>query len=136
MTRLLIGFMLTAYMLLLGGYSHSCCQAARFSPGKYFQNLTADDMPADTHCEEDQFTPSTPPDAREGFEKTKAVEIQEDEDAQNFRKQQLFCKILITAIFTDVNRLPSISPQLPLPFCQHFSYASADKFIVQRVIRI
>lgn len=129
--------MLSVYILLLGGYSHSYCPPDSFTPGKYFQNLTADEFPADTHCEEaDQFANPAPTDAREASEKLKAVEIQEDEDSQTFRKQQLFARLLVVAFFADANRLAAIFPQPELPFCPHFSYASPEKFIVHRVIRI
>lgn len=128
--------MLSVYILLIGGYSHTCCQPASFSPGKYFLNLTANEFPDDTHCEEDQFTSPQPPDAREASEKVKAVEIQEDEDAQSFRKQHLYCKFLITSIFTHLTWHTAIYPEPALPLCRHFSHASPDKYIVQRVIRI
>ncbi|WP_341838098.1 hypothetical protein WJU16_09590 [Chitinophaga pollutisoli] len=136
MTRLLIGLMLSVYILLLGGYSHTCHQSASFSPGKYFLNLTANEFPDNTHCDEDQFRNPTPPDAREAYEKVKGLEAQEDEDTQSFRKQHLLFRLILTSFFADANRLTAVHPEEPLPFCPHFSYASPAQFIVQRVIRI
>lgn len=125
------------YMLLLGGYSHTFLQFSRYSPGKHFEHLATDDMDVspDT-CDEARIETTGQPDARRASEKVKAIEVRDEEETSVFRKRFEFGKSIITMFFTLANRFNACCPTSPLPLCSHFSYAAADKFIVQCVFRI
>ncbi|WP_157962651.1 hypothetical protein [Chitinophaga deserti] len=135
MVRSLIGFMLLVIVLLLDGYPHCIHSSARFSPGKYYLNLTEEEL-ADEPCDVLEFSKSGTPDARSSSEKIQAVELSEEDIESIFRKQHIPFKLVITALYTHTTTFSSVSPPTPLPFSPQISCTTPDKIIVQRVIRI
>ncbi len=131
----MIGFMLLVFVLLLDGYPHCIHSFDRFSPGRYYLNLTEDEL-ADEPCDVLEFSRSGSSDARSSSEKLQAVELSEEDIDSIFRKQHVPFKLVITALYTHTTIFSSVCPATPLPFSPQITCVTPDKIIVQRVIRI
>lgn len=69
-------------------------------------------------------------------ERIKAVEVEEDEESESFH-QYLSLYTDFTDYYTAI--IPACTYLLErysLPFCEHFSYASLEKYLLHLVIRI
>lgn len=129
MTRLLIGFILSLYVLLPGGLAHGFSLEKTFE-GSARARFFAEQLDAAQICATDA------PGARKARDKVKAIEIQEDEDPGSSRKDPAARKPRIIFYIAPVDSYTTCGAESQLPFCEHFSYAASPKFIMHRVIRI
>ncbi|MBC9914280.1 hypothetical protein [Chitinophaga varians] len=135
MMRLFIGYLLSLCLLLLGSYAHA--DELRLDPS--CQLTTENPALAElvTMPNSDAVVCAAPSDKGSIGDKMKATEIEEESDSESFRKllETGICRItsfyalqpgcIFPILFS--NHRPSFS---------HFSCTAAEKFIVNRVIRI
>ena len=134
--RVLIKLFLSLCVLLLGGYALTCHNVIGYSPKKVFDRSPHIRYTCFEH-DKAQISKAPSPKTKKGREKTKAIEIEEDDE-----ESALFRKYLETGntfiAFLNTRGLTSVYQYFegPLPFCEHFSYFSSYKFIIHLVIRI
>jgi len=116
--KLFIRYLLAFCFLLLGGYVLTChnriCSAVRNDRG--------------------QIRKTTSSSHKIGHS-IKATENEDDDESSSSRKYARTTCYSIT-FFRQTPGSVYHDPENRLPFCEHFSYSSSDKFIVHRVIRI
>jgi hypothetical protein len=69
-------------------------------------------------------------------DKIKAVEIEDDDDPVSFKKYSEVNNFCIDFFYVQKPAYVYRYNNSRLPFCEHFSRSSCDKFIINRVIRI
>ena len=135
--RLLIKFIISLCFLLWGGYAHAYQRRMCNAPKRFFETTIRANLPGEQH---DQVLVSKPRPSNAGNKAGDtiiATEIEEEDDeAGSYKKRSLAGHGCIS--FFDGQAPGNIPLYLnaPLPFCEHFSYSSSDKFILHRVIRI
>lgn len=138
MMRVLIKFFLSLCFFLIRGDSNlyadtiqHCTYNAPKAYLKYLVPYSLSDVPVSQVVNH-----TTTPGARKEIYKSKATEVQDDDEIPASKKQ-LKISNSCTNFFSTCEPA-SFYPYFkrPLPFCKHFSYSSSNKFIVYRVIRI
>ncbi|PWV49091.1 hypothetical protein C7475_106337 [Chitinophaga sp. S165] len=134
MTRLLINFFLSLCFFLLKGHGHLYADTDQDNLYKSLK-LHSENRVQIKVFELPSLQPliSNAPSSGKKKEKIKATEVEEEESFSARKHLQIshyFC--------LSPQEPPSNYSYLknPLPFCNHFSYSSSDKFIVHRVIRV
>jgi hypothetical protein len=82
------------------------------------------------------FKKADVPNTHKDLDRIKAVEIDEDDETECTR-HFTSCTPDFAAIYTSIDpSFPHHFQQNNLPFCEHLSYASEEKYILHLVIRI
>lgn len=134
MMRFLVGLFLSLYFFLLGGYAHSYRHIIGFFPGKNCE-ASLQDKPAVQNGEALIFKAAVPSTEKRS-EKIKAVEIEDDDESVPLKKYADTGNCNITFLNALAPSYICYYLKDRLPFCEHFSYCSSDKFIINRVIRV
>jgi len=136
MMRVVIKFLLSCCVLLLGGYALTCHNVIGYTPKKVFDRSPHIHYSC-LRYDNAEITTAPSPKTKKGREKIKAIEIEEeDEESALFRKYLETGNTLIA--FLNAQAPTSVYQYFEgtLPFCEHFSYFSCYKFIIHLVIRI
>jgi hypothetical protein len=134
MTRLLVNFFLSLCFFLLKGHSHLYAdtdQENLYTSLRQHSESTVQIKVFDLRSHQPLI--SNAPSSGAKKEKIKATEVEEEESFSARKHLQIshyFC-LSSQEPTSDYSYLKN-----PLPFCNHFSYSSSDKFIVHRVIRV
>jgi hypothetical protein len=135
MTRFLIKVFLSLCFLLLKGYGHLYANTDQHSIYKSLQQLSESSVQVSPpNVGYGQLRISSAPSSGAKKEKIKATEVKDEEESSSGRKH-----LQISHYYLLYPQSPASYYSYhkhPLPFCNHFSYYSSDKFIVHRVIRI
>jgi hypothetical protein len=135
MMRLLTRFLLSLCFLWLGGYVLTCHSGIGYPLKQVIERPIHNNYTSLEYRKAQIIkTPSRSTD--KGAEKTKAIEIEEDEDESVLFKKYLETGNFQTAFLNTQGPENFLLCLNPLPSCEHFSYSSSDKFIIHRVIRI
>lgn len=135
MTRLLINFFLSLCFFLLKGHGHLYADTDQ----GYVYRSMLQHSESTVHIRipdvrSDHAMISNTPASGPRKEKTKATEVEDEEESLSGRKH------LEISNYYHFDPLEPASYcnylKNPLPFCNHFSYLSSEKFIVHRVIRV
>lgn len=135
--RLLVKFFLSCCLLLLKGYGQLYADTEQEAIYNSLCTLSESSVHinvTDVHTTQAIIKSANPSGAKKVRFKLKATEVDDDDDVSPGRKHHLLsdycnCYPQQPASFCTYYKHP-------LPFCRHFSYASSEKFIVHRVIRI
>lgn len=135
--RLVITFFLSLCFLLIRGYDHLYARAYNnptcYSPAK----LSAGSELGGLDNEKDKQTVIHK--ATSSDSETEAINARETEDDEELiapRKYVEITNYFITFLQAHLAGDGSCYLKSRLPICEHFSYTSSDKYIVQRVIRV
>lgn len=134
--RLLTNFLLSICLLFLGGYALTCHSGTGYPLKQIIERPVSDNYVSLQKSKAEIIkTPSRSTD--KGTEKTKAIEIEEDDDDSALFKKYLEtgnCRLAF--LNTQAPENTALCVINPLPSCEHLSYIAPDKFIIHRVIRI
>lgn len=130
--RMLIRFLLLVCFLSLGGYVQACPTCLYHATEKVCHRAANEIHCSGSRSEEEQLSRTPLPGTRKADHKIKAVEIQEDDESDSNKKNQGAEYTSFSSYSGDIHQHLTSR----LPFCKHFSYSSAQKFIINRVIRI
>ncbi len=135
--RVIIRFIISLCFLLWGGYTHAYQQRLYKTLKQRFERSAQ----ASSSGEQDgsaRVSKNYPANSgNNAGDAVEATEIEEEEDESNsFKKRSLGGNGCLS--FLDGQAAGDVPDYLnaPLPFCEHFSYYSSNKFIFHRVIRI
>ncbi len=131
--RWVFKFFLSLCVLLLGSHALTSHGYLNYTVKKGYDSPT----PATysyAHNRKARIGKTVPSNAGKISNRIKATEVEEEEEALSFKRHSETVNFCITFFDMEVSAGNKEQPQLP--FCEHFSYASSDKFIVHRVIRI
>ena len=135
--RVLIRFTISLCFLLWGGYTHAYQQRLYSTLKQRFARCV---QASSSGEQDDQARVSKNYPANTGHNAGDAVEAteieEEDDESSAFKKRSLGGNGCHS--FLDGQAASDVPDYLnaPLPFCEHFSYSSSNKFIFHRVIRI
>ncbi len=135
MWRFVVKVVISFYFLFLGVFAHPAQHLTHHLTGKVFQSPLSEHFSALAN-DEGAIRRAGHPWTRNGRNKAKAIVVEEDDETVSFKR---YAETGHTNIaFYGALSYSSICYYFKdrLPFCEHFSYYSADKFIVQRVIRV
>ena len=134
MTRLLINFFLSLCFFLLKGHGHLYADTDENNLYRSLQLHSESTVQIRVFdIRNQQPLISNAPSSGAKKEKIKATEVEEEESFSARKHLQ------ISHYFCLSSQEPTSNYSYlknPLPFCNHFSYSSSDKFIVHRVIRV
>lgn len=82
------------------------------------------------------FKKADAPNTHKDLDRIKAVEIDEDDETECTRQFESGAPDIADFYTAITPAHPHHPQQNSLPFCEHFSYASAEKYILHLVIRI
>jgi len=135
MMRLLIRFIFSLCFLCLGGYAYTHQFRVTYSSNNIFE---ASAQTYITSLQNDKVVISKDhsSNTRKLNDKVKAVEIDDDDDPVSFKKYSEAGNYCIDFFYLPKPVYVYRNNNSRLPFCNHFSGSSCDKFIVNRVIRI
>lgn len=134
MTRLLINFFLSLCFFLFKGHGHLYADTDQDNLYRSLQQHSESTVQIKVFDTRNQHPLiSNAPSSGKKKEKIKATEVEEEESFSARKHLQ------ISHYFCLSSQEPTSNYSYlknPLPFCNHFSYSSSDKFIVHRVIRV
>jgi hypothetical protein len=134
MTRLLINFFLSLCFFLLKGHGHLYADTDQDYLYRSLQQHSESTVQIKVFDISNHHPLiSNAPASGKKKEKIKATEVEEEESVSARKHLQ------ISHYFCLSSQQPTSKHSYlknPLPFCNHFSYSSSDKFIVHRVIRV
>jgi hypothetical protein len=137
MMRVVTTFLLLLSFLLVRGhhhlYAHAYHQNTSYSPVKLLEQ--SEHLYAT--CDEDSTTTigqALPADEQNGA--LDATEMEDEEDSFSSRKYVEITNYFLSFFYAQASGALQPSSRQRLPFCEHLSYQSSFKYIIQRVIRI
>jgi len=130
--KFFIRFLLSLCVLLLAGRAHTSQSRFAYLPGSILERS----VPANySLVHYDRILNNAPASNKKGaFEKVRATVVDDDNELKVSKKN--FTTYCISFLYTKPADYLCRCYNSSLPFCEHFSLTSTDKFIIHRVIRI
>ena len=133
--RWLFRLLLSLCFILVGGYAILHSHHSSYALNASFKNSFHPGI-AFKQNDDPSFESIASPNAKKKYERIKAVEIEEDDESEPFRKPLESNNYSTTFLYEQAPIYILSSLENRLPFCEHFSYVSNYKFIIHRVIRV
>jgi hypothetical protein len=135
MMRLIVTFLLSTFFLLVRGnahlYAHATHDRTCYCPAQLPEK--SKDAVSANQSQNNITKACTNSTSNDGFN---ATELEDEDDFIAFRKFVEVTNYFLSFFYAHVLGNDSQYVKNRLPVCEHFSYSSSCKYIMQRVIRI
>ncbi|MFT3827084.1 MAG: hypothetical protein QM731_24375 [Chitinophagaceae bacterium] len=133
--QLFTRFLLLLCLVMCGAYAHTNHAAILYTT-PHIQGIFAHTHLCAEPTDKASICNGNSSSTKKDYERTKAVEIEDDDDTESFKHYSTATHHYLTFFYSQAYAQIFHSFNNRLPFCEHFSYSSTSRFIMNRVIRI